>query len=523
MIFIPSHDFISLSLPVSVCARADLCALALHPYYYRLVNPEASIQAIKDVVAESDPDVDMATPSEDNDKFGFPRFAQLVSYFYLSNHALPASFGGGPAKSLTAAKLPPKPFAAALALARRIGIWEALGTRQLDIKIDEDWDCNVDAIVGSDESARSLVEAFFETQEPSVVTTLLDTAWEAMVYAGGEALDAGIRNIWNDLAVLVPQSVLQRYTDHHLSAISKLLLVGTHRAETRREIAFAVGLLGSFPATVGEPSQLAQDLVSGIVAGGGGGHPSGAAVLGLGYLLTRLKVRGRLSIVGADVVRSGIQATVTVLTSSRDTALVETAIDALAEFAAFNVVDEGMIDVDEVQKALLEQAKRGHEKAVQALGYLCFLYPEDSAQALAIIEELVKVGETGGVEASFAVGEALANASAGWGSRAVRRGRRSIAGVQWAGAGARRGGVPKLLDRFLQRASEPGGGPGKRRTTVVGLLSVFEFCSEDNDTVKKSLGSAQQAFRSFLTDRDGESPSPSPPFLPYFLPSFLLS
>ena len=472
------------------------------------MNPEASIRAIENaaVVVGSGPysDIDMMVPE---DKFRFPSFAELVLYFYMGNHTLPASFGG-PA-SLIAAKLPPKPFAAALALARRIGMWEALGPQQqLNVKIDEDWDRNMDAIVGSDESSRSLVEAFFEKQHQqkhSPVTLLLDTAWEAMVYAGGEALDARIRNIWNDLAVLVPQPALQPFADHRLSTISKLLLVGTHRAETRREIAFAAGLLGSFPTALREPSQLAQDLVAGIVAEGGGVPNGAAAVLGLGYLLSRLKMRGRLGMVDADVVSSGIQATVAALTSSRDATLVEAAIDALTEFAAFNVVDESMIEVDKVQKALLEKAKRGHEKAAQALGYLCFLYPEDSAQALAIIEELIKVGEAGGVETSFAVGEALANASAGWGSRAVRRGRRSIAGVQpMAGAGARRGGVPKLLDRFLQRASEPGGGPGKRRTTVVGLLSDFEFCSEDNDAIKKSLGSAQQAFRSFLTDRDGE-------------------
>ena len=155
-----------------------------------------------------------------------------------------------------------------------------------------------------------------------------------------------------------------------------------------------------------------------------------------------------------------------------------------------------------MQKTLLEKSKRGHEKSVQALGYLSFLYPEGSKETETILEELIKVGEAGGVEMSFVAGEAVANFSAGWGSSAVRRARK-IAEVKWTAG--KRGGLKALLDLFLKRSGEAGGG-GKRRTTVVGLLSLFEFCSGD-DAVKEKLGDAQQAFRNFLTDRDGKLPT----------------
>ncbi|KAF8247482.1 ARM repeat-containing protein [Wilcoxina mikolae CBS 423.85] len=457
---------------------AEEGAKAIHPYYYRLVNPEASIQAIKNVESQMDVDV---LPAED--KFAFPQFAPLVLYFFSVNHILPASFAG----NLIAERLPPKSFAAALAFAKRIAIWEALGPQQLDIKIDEDWDRNVDTVIGMDELARSRVETFFEQQEPSVLATLLDVAWEGMIY-DGEGVDQ-IRNIWNDLAALVPPSVLERYTGN-VSVVWKLL--NAPKAETRRVVAYAVGLLGSFP-NVADPtlSRLVDDLVAGIEENKSG------AFLGFGFLLSRLKMRGRLDSVNPDLVRKGIEMIATTLAESRDAALVETAIEAIRESAVFNVVDESMIDVEKVQKSLLEKAKRGHEKSVQTLGYLSFLYPEESPQAENIIVELIKLGESGGVEMSFVAGEALANASAGWGSSAVRRGR-SVAGVQRTVV--RRTGVKKLLSQFLKRANEAGGG-GKRRTTVVGLLSVVEFCNED-EAVKERLSDAQQAFRAFLTDRD---------------------
>jgi hypothetical protein len=236
-----------------------------------------------------------------------------------------------------------------------------------------------------------------------------------------------------------------------------------------------------------------EDLVAGIE-----GNKSGA-FLGFGFLLSRLQMRGRLDNVSSSLVKKGIEMIATTLAESRDAALVETAIDAIREASVFNVVDESMINIEKVQKSLLEKAKRGHEKSVQTLGYLSFLYAEESPQAETILAELIKLGESGGVEMSFVAGEALANSSAGWGSSAVRRGR-SIAGVEWTVG--KRNGVRKLLDQFLKRANEAGGG-GKRRTTVVGLLSIFEFCNED-EAVKERLSDAQQAFRAFLTDRDGE-------------------
>jgi proteasome component ECM29 len=431
-------------------------------------------------------DVDVP-PSPVENKFAFPQFAALVSYFFSTQHKLPASFGG--AQNLVAGKLPPKPFGAALEFTKRIAIWEALGPQQVDIKIDEDWHHNVDSIIDTDETARSRVEAFLAQQGEAVVAALLDAAWAGMMH-DGEGVDQ-IRNIWNVLVVLAPQSLVERYTPA-LPAISKLL--NAPKAETRCTTALAVGLLGSHPSVSKKMLvQLMQELLTGIE-----GNKSGS-FWALGFLLSRLQFRSRLDILPADMVKKGVLGIATTLAESRDGALIETAIEAIGELSISSVIDSNMLDAEKTQKSLLEKAKRGHEKSVQTLGYLAFLYPEESSPAEGIISELIKLSESGGVEMAFVAGEALANASAGWGSSAVRRGRK-IAGVEWSPP--KRSGTRNLLDQLLKRANESGGG-GKRRTTVVGLLSAFEFCTED-EAVKERLSEAQQAFRTFLTDRDGK-------------------
>jgi proteasome component ECM29 len=476
-----NYSFLTIIPHIKTC-DVDNC-VALHPYYYRLMNPEASLSGAK--VVDESMDIDGL-----EDKFAFPKFSELVSYFFSAQHVLPRSYSTS--TNLIDGRLPAKSFAAALALVKRIAIWEAQGTQQVEIKVDEDWDRSVDMIISTDELSRGRVENLLKEllySDPSIVTTLLGMAWEGMIDAG-EGVD-GARNVWNDLAVLAPQSVLERYTPQ-LSAVQKLLKAP--KEETRRVAAFAVGLLGSHPtvtdATLG---QLLATLVAGIT------EKRSGSFIAIGFLLSKLKLRGRLNTADSEILKNAVEAIATTVSESRDSVLIETAIEALGELAVFNIIKEDMIDVGEVQKALIEKAKRGDEKAVQTLGYLTLIYPEDSSQTESIIEELTKLSENGGVEMSFVAGEALANAAAGWGSSAVRRGR-AIAGEQWALG--QRNGVRNLLEQFLKRATEPGGG-GKRRTTVVGLLSVFEFCGETL-ALQEKLGEAQQAFRTFLTDRDGE-------------------
>jgi proteasome component ECM29 len=425
---------------------------------------------------------------EAEDKFAFPKFASLVQYFRSIDTHREDTF----TETQIYKTLGPNPFAAALPFLKRIAIWEAIGTQHEGIKIDEDWDRNVDTILETDETSRSMVEAFFQQQDPEVVAFLLDMAWEAMINDREASLDP-IRGIWGDIAALVHQDALVRYAEH-LPAVLKLIT--SPKTETRHVSAQSFGLLGSSPVV--DNTTLGNVVIS-LVAGVSE-HKSGF-VLAFGYLLSRIQMRGRMKHVDTVMLQKGLELIATLLSTSRDGVLIDAATEAICELSVFNVIQKDMIDIPAAKKTLLEKSKKGHEKSVQTLGSLGLLYAEGSSEIEDIIKDLITLGETGGVEMSFVVGEALSTVAAGWGSSAVRR-RRHINGVDWASG--RRDGVKEMLDLFLKRANESAGG-GKRRATVVGLLSILQFCTA-YDTIKERLTEAQLAFRMFLTDRDGMDP-----------------
>lgn len=425
---------------------------------------------------------------EAEDKFAFPKFASLVQYFRSMDTHREDTF----TETQIYKTLGPNPFAAALPFLKRIAIWEAIGTQHEGIKVDEDWDRNVDTILETDETSRSMVEAFFQQQDPEVVAFLLDMAWEAMINDGEASLDP-IRGIWSDIAALVHQDALARYAEH-LPTVLKLIT--SPKTETRHVSAQSFGLLGSSPVV--DNTTLGNVVIS-LVAGVSD-NKSGF-VLAFGYLLSRMQMRGRMKHVDTVMLQKGLELIATLLSTSRDGVLIDAATEAICELSVFNVIQKDMIDIPAAKKTLLEKSKKGHEKSVQTLGSLGLLYAEGSSEIEDIIKDLITLGETGGVEMSFVVGEALSTVAAGWGSSAVRR-RRHINGVDWASG--RRDGVKEMLDLFLKRANESAGG-GKRRATVVGLLSILEFCT-GYDTIKERLTEAQLAFRMFLTDRDGKDP-----------------
>lgn len=429
----------------------------------------------------------MDIDAETEDKYSFPALKDLVRYIFATQHTLPTSLQQS---KLVDGRLPPKSFSAALAFVKRVAIWQGLGTQQAEIKIDQDWDRNVDAAIATDEKARSEVERFFADQLKSgdgTVETLLDESWYGMIFDGDGV--ENIRNTWNDLAVLVPSSVIERHVQF-LSAVKGML--SAPKVETRRSAGFAIGLLASHSsADSAAITSFVEELISGA------DNEKSGPVLALGFLLSRLKQRGRLDVIQSEQITRSVVALEKILSNSRDSSLIEAAIEAFSELEVYTVFDAGVIDTAKMQSTFIEKAKRGDEKAVLALGYLSFIHPEDSKESEDILTELIKLGESGGVDRSFIIGEALSSYAAGWGSSSLRRGRH-IAGLEWTGG--RRNGVKKLLDQLLARAAEPGGG-GKRRLTIVGLLSIFELCSEDK-SIQERLGQAQQVFRSFLTDRD---------------------
>lgn len=452
------------------------CFKALHPYYYRLINPEAALP----LIAESEMEIDQEEATES--KYEFPAFAPLVLYLFSPDRQVPTSSG----TRFGISRLPAKSFASAISFCKAIGIWEGMPASSRDsIKIDEDWARSIDAAI-LDDSIRLAIEGYFaENSQRHALSLLLNEAWTAMV-AGNEGLD-GVRNIWKELSSLVPQDMLTTFVPR-IEELRRLLKAS--KTEARRIAAESLGLLASHPDVPDETRrQLLVALVDGVE------EKDIGSVAAAGFVFSRLKMRSGLSDHYTELANRAVNIMADILDDSRDSLLLDITVDALSELLAFSVCNADVIDIKKLRGILTERAKRGDEKSVLAIGYTTFVSTEDPKP---IIEDILKIGESANVEMSFVVGEAVTAAAAKWGSNSLRR-RRRIAGVEWQGP--RRNGVGEVMAACLQRAMEPGGG-SRRRTTIVALLSLLELCPEDQE-LKDKLEQVQQTFRSFLTDRDG--------------------
>lgn len=459
---------------------ADYLA-ALHPYYYRLINPDAAVPEVVDVFDDDGMEIE---EEPKKDKFAFPQFAPLLNYLFSPLRKLPPSFNG---PFFGVSRLPQKSFSAALLLLKSIAIWESLPSDIRDnIKIDEDWVHNTDATI-ADESTRPAIETFFANPaQADAVQTLLEEAWTGMT-TGNEGLDS-VRNFWADLAALVPQNLLQSFVGR-VGDLQKLL--NASKTEARRVAAEAIGIIGSHPAL---DSSARKNLLEFIV--NGTEKCEVGAVAAAGFVLSRSKMRGLLNNGNLETITRTGKSLTYIITNSRDAQLLDITIDALGELLAFAVFPDGSVDVTDLRKPLLDRAKRSDEKAVLTLAYTTFLAPSTESDK-SVTDNIIKVGEAAGVEMAFVVGEALAAIAAGWGSKAVRQ-KRTLAGVEWNGF--KKSGAGDMIDLLVKRAGESGGG-GKRRITVVGLWSMLELCGDIED-VKNRLPEIQERLRGFLSDRD---------------------
>ncbi|TGZ79375.1 ARM repeat-containing protein [Ascodesmis nigricans] len=450
---------------------------ALHPYYYRLINPEAAVP-----VSDSESEMDVATAMPPENKYMFPELVPLVSFLLSPDRKVPETF----TNTVGNTKLPPKAFSAALSLCKTIAIWEG---RPHDcwnsIKIDEDWARNTDATI-FDEGIRPSIEAnFSEDRQLHTFEVLLDCAWAGMV-TDDEGLD-GVRNTWNELATLVPQEMLNTFIPRGGELTN---LLKSSKAEYRRIAVEALGLLASHQNMSEETRyQLINTLTGSDIA-----ETDSAAALG--YILSRAKMRNSLIWFDEDRLVGLVAKSVdTLITRQSQSLRDELLMDALGELLAFEVLGKDKIlTIEDLRATLTARAMRGDERAVLVLAYSTFVFSETP---IPVIESLLKIGEAGSVDRLFVVGEAVAAAAAAWGSSAVRR-KRLIAGIKWEGL--RRDTVGEVLEMLFQRAREPGGG-ARRKTVVVVLLCLLELCSE-HLMVQEKLGEYQAIFRSFLTDRE---------------------
>ncbi|CUS10715.1 unnamed protein product [Tuber aestivum] len=471
----------------------------LHPYYHRLLNPEENFP-----VAADENSMEIDTPhAKGPSKYAFPVFSDLIDHFFP--HSQQNATTWTTQESLVADLMPPEVFEIAVSFCRRVGLMEALSNEE--VVVDEDWERKLDAAVERDEGVRHKVRTYFsklEEENSRVLGRFMEVAWLGMVWDGSGL--GGVRDVWVDLVSVVPERSWKNSVQK-IESLKKAVLTGT-KGEGRVVTARALGIVGSHEAL--EESLLVsmiEEMITysrdpGKAFGAEGGRVHGG-ILTLGFLLSRLKLRGRLGALPRELVYQAVGVVVNALLEARDQAILDAAVQSLSEISIFAVVhgDYFLKTYPRILDRLTELAKKGKEKAVLAIGYLGIVFPSSDKPIVdKLLQALFAFHENRQVEVNFATGEAIACLAGGWRSKSVR-GKVDIAGYENANptedlVEERLG---EVLGTVLNKMSDTK--PSLRKAVCVWMLCLLEFCGEDQQ-VKSRLGDMQKGFRGYLVDRD---------------------
>lgn len=349
----------------------------------------------------------------------------MTDYFF--NGAQHHATTWGPSDKLVSGMMPLEVFATALAFVRRVAFMEALDGEE--VLVDEDWERKLDIAVERDDKIRTKLRAYFKllaADHPRLLERFMSVAWEGMVYEGVGI--EGVRDVWVELVGVIPGAVLEAFVER-VGELRKCVQIGM-KLEGRATTARAMGLVGSHESVSPE---VLQALLKEMETSAGGWEKAGGqelnrvhgGILAVGYILARLKLRGRLEVIEKAVVENSVGVIVNALLNARDQTILDAAITAFSEICVFGVVGGEYFDNSEkIIGRLVALGKKGKEKAILAMGYFALVFPEDEGDKGEVVQKilgkLVSMHENRQIELNFATGEALAAVAGGWQSKGVK-------------------------------------------------------------------------------------------------------
>jgi len=449
--------------------------------------------------------MEISVPGDEGpNKYAFPIFSELIGHFFPHSQKNATTWTAQ--ESLVAGLMPPEVFTTAVSFCRRVGLMEALSNEY--VVVDEDWERKLDAAVERDEGVRNKIRTYFsklEEENSCMLSRFMEVAWLGMVW-DGSGLD-GVRDVWVDLVGVVPERSWKNSVQK-LESLKKAALIGT-KSEGRVVTSRALGIVGSHESLeesllVSMTEELvacAQGLDKTFGAEGGKVH---GGILTLGFLLSRLKLRGRLNSLPKELVHKSVDVIVNALLETKDQTILDAAVRSFSEISIFAVVhgDYFQNTYTRILDRLTELGKKGKEKAVLAIGHFAVVFPSSHKPIVdELLQALFAFHENRQVEVNFAAGEAIACLAGGWQSKSVR-GKVDIAGYEntkptEGQAEERLGEVLKTVVGMMSDTK-----PSLRKAVCVWVLCLLEYCGEEKQ-VKSRLGEMQKGFRGYLVDRDG--------------------
>ncbi|KAJ9242013.1 hypothetical protein DTO169E5_3234 [Paecilomyces variotii] len=468
----------------------------LHPYWYRMINITKSGTLTGSSSAELARD-----PT-----YRFPSFHDLTCFLLgagseedsLEDGAVPGSkkFSG----ALVAA------FAPAIAFVRNILLWEAFSKSGIPVEIEQDWEYRLDALLASNEAARSALKQHIKDCDRATILALLSSALNGLLWNNGEGLgQCGVHFV--DVCSLASNDIVGALA---CRAPSLRVPMFSNKKTTQETAARAFGILASHVSFADvERQTLVADLMQRARAWKGAvgqvaNHVSGA-LLGITYLLSRTAFRKKLNVLSNTTITESLSVTIGILEETRDNQLREAAQIALGQLCLSGVISPVMLPQGAggwkmVRDKLLQDGRREGQTAISTIGRFSLIFPkrnnngEPFAELLTCLHDLHEVRSP---ETQFAVGEALSTAAVGWASK-------SLVGEfdvdeDVPESEIRTEVLVDVANRTIAGCGAPK--PSLKKASAIWLLCLIKDCGHFGD-IQHRLRSCQAAFAGLLTDRD---------------------
>ena len=465
----------------------------LDPYWYRMLNP------VND-------GFNLESNSNHAAKYEFPSFEELVDRFF------------GPASvwdvSGTVQKKLDHAYLSALTFCRCVLLHQALTATGNTPIIDASWERNIDASVANDEDVRGKLKEYFGhlsdegSSSPNTFSALkkfLQAAFKGLISIS--SVDSG--RLGDYVLEICSLSSDATYADLSADITSLQAPIFSVNKLVRDRSSHLFGLLASLRESPQNETQklflqFVQELQKWQNAIGENVLHVHGAILAIGFLLSRMSVRGNQPPDFEQMQSTFIALLSDILTESRDKMLLEAVYMAISELALFKVLTPDTVpeacEMSNVVSKLAAKGKEGDEKAITALGHLgiqCHESQENDAMLNDIVRKLYDLHTVRQPEAQFAVGDSLSCAAIGWQSKSLV----AALDVQCSTPPSppRLGLLSSILDQVLSDCKSTK--PALRQASVVWLLCLVQNCGHHPSTQDR-LRECQVAFKGFLADRD---------------------
>lgn len=389
----------------------------------------------------------------------------------------------------------------AIEFAEQVLVMQAIEGKDTVVIPDQDWSIRLEKAIEMNDTVRKLlIPKMKEENLQKSIFELLNICIEGLIgqfkNSTGVVLDTTYSLILARLisfssgpavALLIPK-------------VSELLeLVDTHTFDdiSLSRICKAIGIIASHPNNTDEDVRaLLNTLVSNLSY-----QKSKSRVLVVCYLISRLTLRDRLSLISGNELSTILQTLEGMLL---DASFYYLALDAISQLSMFGTLGpiinpESKPFVERFKEIIRIRVKKIDERSVLALGYLTLTEEKPSIDELLVDEQTIyNTYVSKQVEYIFTSGEALVLDAAGWESQLLNK-QLDIPDetIKYVPVNASR--VSVLLNTVLAACANTQ--PSLRKAGCVWLLSFVQYCKH-LEAVRLRASEIHVAFMKFLADRD---------------------